>query len=183
MRCCPRAILFRIFPGERRKWTVFVHALVLAALLVHLVSCNSGGESADCKISEMVTAVHCAAQGLGGINQGDRSDETTQDAIRWYVHSLSYLDDSSGYFFAINVNGLCIAHYAARNLVGQNIYDLQDSSGKYFVRDLIAAAQAGGGFVEYDCLNPATGAVEKKLSYAEMITGTGYLIGSGVYVP
>ena len=37
--------------------------------------------------------------------------------------------------------------------------------------------------MEDDVLNPTTGAVEKKISYAEMITGTDTLIGSGVYVP
>jgi len=58
---------------------------------------------------------------------------------------------------------------------------LKDSDGVHFVRDLIEAAQKGGGFVRYRFEKPGAG-VQPKLAYARMIPGTSVMIGTGVYI-
>jgi len=66
--------------------------------------------------------------------------------------------------------------------VGQNWMDLQDDNGIYIIRDLIFAAQKGGGFVEYAWERPSTGKGSQKLSYAVPIEAFGWMVGTGVYL-
>ena len=40
------------------------------------------------------------------------------------------------------------------SLEGQNISDLQTEDGRYFVREMIEAKNAGGGYVRYDWALP-----------------------------
>ena len=46
----------------------------------------------------------------------------------------------------------------------------------------IEGAQKGGEFISIYFENPLTKVEEEKLVYAEMIPGTDFLIGSGVYI-
>ena len=157
--------------------------LVPALVVLSLTGCASPGK--DCRtgddfsvrVEEMATAVHCLASGLGALG----NEEDFVGLLRRFIDPIRFLKDSSGYFFVYDTKGVVIAHAADKNLIGKNLYDLQDKTGKYFIRDKIAAAEAGGGFVEYYWPEPKTKEIKKKRVYVEMIPGTNYLIGSGVY--
>jgi signal transduction histidine kinase len=75
-----------------------------------------------------------------------------------------------------------IAHATQKNLVGQNLYNYTDTRGTYVIRELAAAAQAGGGFVAYYWQRPGETTESLKIGYVEPIPTTGYFIGSGVYL-
>ncbi len=64
-------------------------------------------------------------------------------------------------------------------LTGRDATALKDVDGKEFGKAIIAAAEAGGGWVEYRMANPATKKTEAKKTYAVKVDG--YVLGSGAY--
>lgn len=89
------------------------------------------------------------------------------------------------YIFVANAQGVIRFHGANRSLEGRNLYNNRDRNGVYYVRELIAAAEAGGGFVRYLFDNPEIPGEDEspKVSYAELLnlSGERLLIGSGYY--
>ena len=91
------------------------------------------------------------------------------------------------YLYFLQTDGLLVFHGANTSLENMNIFDAQDLNGVYYTRDLIAAAQAGGGYVEYYFDNPAVVGDEElgspKVGYTETVTvdGRELVIGSGFY--
>ena len=91
------------------------------------------------------------------------------------------------YIFFLQTDGVLLFHGATPSREDVNIYDAQDLNGVFYVRELIQAAQAGGGYVEYYFDNPAVDGDEEtgspKVSYAEsvVVDGMELVIGSGFY--
>jgi len=72
------------------------------------------------------------------------------------------------YVFAYDLNGTMAAHPINAKLVGKNLLDVPDATGKLFRKDIIQGVQSGGSIsVEYKYKNPKTGKVEDKVSYCE----------------
>lgn len=85
--------------------------------------------------------------------------------------------DRDLYVFAIGTDGDVVAHGSNPNLLGRNVLELRDPSGREFVREFIAVEDSA--WVDYQWQNPETGAVEDKTSY--VINLGDYVIGVGVY--
>ena len=90
------------------------------------------------------------------------------------------------YLFISGYDGTNLFHGAQPEHEGTNIIDYEDSNGVNIARQNIAAAQAGGGFVEYLWDNPAIEGEDEspKVSYVAPIEieGTSYYIGAGLYI-
>ncbi|WP_153731133.1 methyl-accepting chemotaxis protein [Sporosarcina obsidiansis] len=83
------------------------------------------------------------------------------------------------YFYAFDENGLLEVH---PSIEGESAYDFQTDDGRYFVRELIDAAKAGGGFVSYDWPTPSNPDEKApKITYAEMDPQWGWIIAAGTY--
>ena len=109
---------------------------------------------------------------------------TIQAAIRTEGEDFKY---DSIYIIVLNTDGLVIFHGADPGFDGQNLIDLEDANGVKIVQEILAAAAAGGGFVEYHWDNPAVTGDEDigspKLTYAIpiMVFGQEFVIASGLY--
>ena len=106
-------------------------------------------------------------------------DRTFRPEGEWKMGSI--------YLFVLDADGVIRFHGASMAREGENHYNRPDRSGSYYVRELIRAAEAGGGYVEYYFDNPAvTGDEEEgslKVGYARLLTfgGEKRIIGSGYY--
>jgi methyl-accepting chemotaxis protein len=94
---------------------------------------------------------------------------------------LRFFPDHSGYFFAYDTTGVRINVPINKSQNGQNLIELKDSDGFPFIRALVEAVSAGGGFVRYRFEKAGHG-VQPKLGYAALIPGTDFFVGTGVYI-
>lgn len=91
-------------------------------------------------------------------------------------------DDSTGYFFVYDYNGVNLTHGLKPSLEGTNLIDFKDPTGKYLIKELIAQAKQGGGFVQYAWSNENGSSSAPKLGYAIPIKKWGVLLGTGFWV-
>ncbi|MGL5164332.1 MAG: cache domain-containing protein [Afipia sp.] len=89
--------------------------------------------------------------------------------------------DRDLYPFVYKLDGTNVAHGANAALVGKNLIDLKDQSGKPLIRELIAAgtSPAGNGWIDYLWPNPQTNKIDQKSSYVEKMGD--YVVGVGIY--
>ena len=104
------------------------------------------------------------------------------------THGTKFKDSAHKelYLYVYDEQLVNLAHGGNDRLPGKNLWDMRDKNGRYFNQDLLKAAKAGGGAVEFDFLNPNTRAVDPKVGWAELETKTDcgpVMIGSGVYRP
>ena len=135
-----------------------------------------------CSKEIAVTAVNCAATGLGKIFCNVKGERERIDVIRAFIEKFRFYSDRSGYFYVYNFDCINIAHATQKDLPGKDLYNHQDTKGKYVIRELSAAARKGGGFVEYYWVRPKFRGEHRKLGYVEPIPNTDYFIGTGVYL-
>jgi cytochrome c len=84
------------------------------------------------------------------------------------------------YVVVYGLDGTVRAHGANKKLVGQNMLDIQDVDGKYFVKERVTLANEKGTFwQEYKFVNPATKKIENKDMYCEKLADTA--VCAGVY--
>ncbi len=114
------------------------------------------------------------------LNDNNLSEAEKRSAAKKMLSNLAYADD--GYFFVYTSDGENLVHPKQSYRIGKNWWNLEDSEGKLIIQDLIKQAQAGGGYTEYLWEQPSSGEITKKLSYAEMIEGWNWMIGTGVYI-
>jgi len=84
------------------------------------------------------------------------------------------------YIFAIDLNGVMLAHPINDRFVGLNFLDFRDSEGKSFIREIVEnAVRYGSGFAEYKWYHPASEDDVLKTIYYEK-TG-GIIVCGGFY--
>ena len=63
-------------------------------------------------------------------------------------------------------SGIVLAHPVNASIVGKDLTDVPDASGKKYRREIIELAAAKGkGWVDYQYKNPTTGKIEPKTTY------------------
>ena len=129
---------------------------------------------------KLKVSTHSIALALGEQLKNISGRQERVKAIREGVDKVRFEKDKSGYFFVYK-DTTNVALPTKKELQGDDLGDTKDKNGVYFVRELKEQAHAGGGFVEYVFPKPGEGD-QPKLAYAEMIPGTDYWIGTGVYL-
>ncbi|MCD4722604.1 MAG: cache domain-containing protein, partial [Desulfobacula sp.] len=124
-------------------------------------------------------ATHAVSVALSNAIKDVENDEERVALIRKGLKGIRYEKDQSGYFFVFNE--LITVGHISDKLIGKNLEKLEDKNGFLFMKALYAEVEKGGGFVQYIWEKPGAG-LTPKLSYAEMIPGTKYWIGTGVYI-
>ena len=114
------------------------------------------------------------------IRQNSANDEEARTRVRALMQEASFSDD--GYFYAYTNEGLNLVHAAQPALVGQDMYNFQDSSGNYLIQNLIRIAKNGGGYYQYLWRQPSTGKEVDKVGYVEQIADWQWMFGTGLYI-
>ncbi len=174
--------------GEVEKKLSYIHAIpgieyyIGSGFYIRSALSNITLLESNMEISRNATI--CFSEGISAVLTDIYTDSLDWvDFCRTMLDPIKFFEDSSGYFFVVDLYGNTISHGEYKSLEGTNVYDLQDVNGKYFIREMIAIAEnPGSGFLEYYWYDPANGLDEKKMTYVHKIPGTDYFIGTGVYL-
>ena len=101
-------------------------------------------------------------------------------ALGHVTDPASGFSDRDMYVFAFDRQGIYRAFAGRSEKVGTAVRDNPGVDGDKLVREAFEQAERGGGWVDYDFVNPQTGSVDLKTSYVEPITAD-LLFGCGVY--
>jgi signal transduction histidine kinase len=84
------------------------------------------------------------------------------------------------YVFALDLEGIMLAHGINERFAGKNFLEVKDSAGKLFIKEIIDIAKTqGSGWVEYKWYHPVTRRELPKSVYFKKIDDT--IICSGLY--
>lgn len=111
---------------------------------------------------------------------GKISEEDARNAARESLRGLRYGKDD--YYFGFDTGGLYFLHGGNPSMEGKSGFDMRDTNGTYLIRELIAAAKAGGGFVEYWFPRAGQQKAEPKLGYTKLFAPWNWVIGTGIYI-
>ncbi|WP_028101953.1 cache domain-containing protein [Pseudoduganella violaceinigra] len=77
-------------------------------------------------------------------------------------------------------SGVVLAHPINPTIVGKDLTDVPDASGKKYRREIIElAAKKGKGWVDYMYKNPTTGKIEPKTTYIQRVGDA--VLEAGIY--
>ena len=87
--------------------------------------------------------------------------------------------DRDMYVFALDRQGTYCAFGGKPEKVGSRVQDIAGVDGQALLEAIVEQAESGPGWVEYDIVNPASGAVQTKMSFVTRIDHL--YVGCGVY--
>jgi len=172
-----------------RMYLIIASILVLFILMIgfafdssnktKLMAIDKMGQALlEAQKEKIKVATHSMAVAISNMIKKVKTEEGKIEIIRKELKGIRYEKDSSGYFFVAR-NTTMISHIKD-SLLGKDLKDLKDKNGVFMIKELSQQAK-NSGFVTYIWDKPGKGDT-LKLSYAEMIPGTDFWIGTGVYI-
>ncbi len=179
------------FSIRGRMYLIIVSILVLFLLMVWFAITSSnrvrdlaiektGQAMFEDQKQKIKVATHSTALAIGNSIQDMADDEGRIAAIRLAVDNIRFEADNSGYYFVYQET-TNIALPPKKELQGKDLGGMKDKNDVYLVKEMRDQAKQGGGFVNYVWPKPGAGDTPK-LSYAQMIPGTDFWIGTGIYI-
>jgi methyl-accepting chemotaxis protein len=99
--------------------------------------------------------------------------------LRNITDPLQSFHDRDMYVFALDGRGCYLAFGGKPEKVGSRVQDIPGVDGQALLDAIVAQAEAGEGWVEYDIVNPVTSAIQTKMSYVTKVDAL--YVGCGVY--
>ena len=137
-----------------------------------------------------VTAVQAQGYGVGTPVEAKRMVEQAVAYIKTYgeAMALQEFNKPNGkfqwrdlYVFAYNAQGVVMGHPNPK-LIGQNLYDVPDTQGKRFRKEIVDLANSrGSGWVDYTYMDPMTQQEEFKITHCQKVGNL--IVCCGAYLP
>jgi hypothetical protein len=108
-----------------------------------------------------------------------RQQTTREGFVRDLTQPGQGFHDRDMYIFALDRAGRYVAFGGNPAKVGTRVQDIPGIDGQGLLEAIVGQAEREPGWVEYDITNPATGAVQTKMSYVQQVDDL--YVGCGVY--
>jgi signal transduction histidine kinase len=146
--------------------------IVTLALVIGL--CLTGNAFADLEVDKKECITKCEAVAAMVKEKGlDAAVAEVSKKDGQFVSAVTYT-------FLQKMDGTMIAHPMKASLIGKNLIDLKDSTGKEFFKEMIEVAKGGSGWVDYMWPKPGEEKPSEKTSYVLKIDDNVF-VGAGVY--
>ena len=130
--------------------------------------------------NEVQSAVSIARAFVAEAAAGHLSEAEAQERARMALRSMRF--GEGDYFYVYRYDGVNVVHGLKPDREGKNYIDQVDSNGVRLNANVIAAAQAGGGFTEFMFPRAGSDTPSRKLAYAAPVGEWQWAVGSGVYI-
>ncbi|MGE7942023.1 methyl-accepting chemotaxis protein [Lysinibacillus xylanilyticus] len=169
--------------------------LIIPSLIIGLVSYGKAKNGME-DIGEQViqnsvgTTLQLIELANESVEKGDIPLEVAQERVREAIlgpkdsegkRPINYPGDlgENGYIYILDEKGTLTTHPTRE---GDNLWNDQDSSGNYFIREVTEKALAGGGFTQYEFELPGQDVIADKIIYSAKDPHWGWIIASGTYM-
>src|SRR5262249_17699726 len=106
--------------------------------------------------------------------------EQAQAEARRLLTAIRY--EGNEYIFALDFNHLMMVHPTKPERVGQSLFDEKDPAGKFYIREFVSTAKAGGGHVTHGFQPPQSKEFRDKISYVAAFQPWNWVLASGVLI-
>jgi signal transduction histidine kinase len=178
-----------MWSSHRPKWmlTTIVAIALLPALAALATGCGSPGDdqAATTQAGASTTLAPTKADVQAFVEKAVSFAKANgkEAALAAFTQAGGEFHQGQLYIYAYSFDGTVIAHGGDAKLVGQNLIGMKDPNGVQVIRELVALAQRGSGWLYYTWPNPANNnQQEPKLGYVMKVDDTWFL-GSGTYGP
>ncbi|KEK11322.1 methyl-accepting chemotaxis protein [Lysinibacillus fusiformis] len=169
--------------------------LIIPSLIIGVVSYSKAKNGME-DIGEQViyNSVQSALQIIElaneSVEKGDIPLDVAQERVREAFlgpkdsegkRAINYPGDLGeyGYIYVLDDKGTLTTHPTRE---GDNLWNDQDSSGNYFIREVTDRALDGGGFTKYEFELPGQNVLADKIIYSAKDPHWGWIIASGTYM-
>jgi len=157
-----------------------LYVVVLCLPVASQAGAQGGAAAQDLLIkSEVETAVSMLQAIYTRHRQGDMTLEQAQKLGADLLRELRY--GREGYFWADTTEGVNVVLYGRSDVEGKNRIEARDHQGTFYIKEFMAQAEAGGGYVEYWFPRKGETTATPKRSYVLPFTPFGWVIGTGYY--
>ncbi|GAA0574648.1 methyl-accepting chemotaxis protein [Caenispirillum bisanense] len=159
---------------------LFLSLLITVGVgLLHLHQAMS--EEREAKVRSIAEAARTiAAEYHRRAEAGEIPQQEAQERAKAALRAIRF--DGSEYVFTYSGAGVALVMGPRPDLEGTDMSGQKDATGKLLLRELIGAARAGGGHVDYLWPKPGSTEPVAKVSYAVMFDPWDWMIGTGLYV-
>ena len=179
----PRFTWFRLTISSRLALLVGAAALfMLCGFAVQLLTIRDTllDQRRAAVRNEVQSAVSIARAFVAEAAAGRLSEAEAQERARMALRSMRF--GEGDYFYVYRYGGVNVVHGLKPEREGKNYIDQVDSNGVRLNANVIAAAQAGGGFTEFMFPRAGSDTPSPKLAYAAPVGEWQWAVGSGVYI-
>jgi methyl-accepting chemotaxis protein len=121
----------------------------------------------------MLQAIHAKQQ------RGEMTMEKAKELGASLLRELKYGTD--GYFWADTTAGVNVVLYGRKDVEGRNRLEDKDPKGNLYVKEFLAKAKAGGGYLDYWFVKKGESTALPKRSYVLPFEPFGWVVGTGYY--
>ncbi len=149
--------------------TRFNHAL--AAALVVGAAFTLEARAAGATATDVQAQVTAAADHFKKVGK-DKAVADFNSAPEWKAKGMNIIVDEA--------SGLVLASSMNEKLRGKVTLESRDPNGKEYVKEFLSVAKKGGGWVDYQFLNPESKQVETRTMYVRPVSGFDGFIGAAI---
>lgn len=135
------------------------------------------------QIKSRVYEAHALATHIYHLHKDTHNQKELQHLVREALRPIRF-NDGRGYYFATSLNGIEELFADKPELEGKNLIGMQDTKGKYVIRDMIRIAkEKKKGFYEYTWTKPMMeGRDFPKIAFIKHFEPFDWFIGTGEYL-
>jgi methyl-accepting chemotaxis protein len=167
----------------KRASLAVVTIFVLAFWCLLAIGQTEGGQNSSARDllikSEVETAISMLQAIFAKHQQGEMTLEQAKKLGADLLREVRYGTD--GYFWADTEEGVNVVLYGRRDVEGRNRLEDKDQNGTFYIKEFLAKAKTGGGYVEYWFPKKGENTSRPKRSYVLQFKPFGWIVGTGYY--
>lgn len=133
---------------------------------VALSALAAGASRADAQAQVTAAVNHVKKVGV------EAATKDFNTAPEWKVNGMNViLNEFKGTVLASSLN---------ERLVGKNTYETKDPNGKEYVKEMVATAQKGEGWIDYQFINPQSKKLEERSMFVRRVPGFDGFVGVAI---